>query len=133
MQLGKLRKDRQALESDVSKMQATDSSLQRAFAPAQKPAEILTVVANHVPKGVWLGGITFDRGKTMYIRGTSTTSEGVAEYLNALTTEPRLREVKLVFANNGDIEKTPVVQFSIQAFPVGNLPLIDAKKKGPKK
>jgi hypothetical protein len=133
MQLGKLRKDRQALESEVSKLQATDGSLQRAFAPAQKPAEILTVVSNHVPKGVWLGGITFDRGKTMYIRGTSTTSEGVAEYLNALTTEPRLREVKLVFANNGDIEKTPVVQFSIQAFPVGNLPLIDAKKKGPKK
>lgn len=133
MQLGKLRKERQSLEGDVSRLTATESSVQRAFAPAQKPAEVLTVVSNHVPKGVWLGGITFDRGKTMYIRGTSTTSEGVADYLQALTTEPRLRDVKLVFANNGDIEKTPVVQFSIQAFPVGNLPLIDAKKKGAKK
>lgn len=133
IQINGLRNDRKRLETDVSTLQAKTGSLERAFAPAQKPYEVLNVVVNHLPKDVWLTGLTLERGKMMYIRGTSTTSEGVSDYLQSLTTEPRLREVKLVFSNNGDIDKTPVVQFSIQAFPVGNLPLIDVKKKGAKK
>ena len=104
-------------------------SIKRAFEPAQKASDVMTLIANQSPKGLWLTGITFERGKTTFVRGTSKDSAGVSDYLQALTTEERLRDVKLVFANNGDIDKTPVVQFSIQGFAVGNLPLVDAKKK----
>jgi Tfp pilus assembly protein PilN len=130
--LTKLRKETKTLEASMTKLGATSDSLKRAFQPAQTPYDILTTIANHAPKGLWLTGITFERGKIMYIRGTSSTGEAVTAYLQALTSEDRLRDVKLVFATNGEIEKTPVVQFSIQAFPVGNLPLIE-QKKGVKK
>lgn len=132
-ELGGRRTDATRLEGEVAKLQATVQSLKRAFAPAQLPADVFTTVSNHAPKNLWLTGTTFERGKIMYVRGTSATSEALSDYLQELTTEPRLRDVKLVFANNAEIEKTPVVQFSIQAFPVGNLPLVDAKKKGAKK
>ncbi|MBC8065799.1 MAG: PilN domain-containing protein [Chlorobia bacterium] len=127
------RTDATRLEGEVAKLQATVQTLKRAFAPAQLPADVFTTVSNHAPKNLWLTGTTFERGKIMYVRGTSATSEALSDYLQELTTEPRLRDVKLVFANNAEIEKTPVVQFSIQAFPVGNLPLVDPKKKGAKK
>lgn len=128
-----LRNDAKKLEADISKLDATADTLNRALAPAQLPGDVYTVISNHAPKGLWLTGTTYERGKLMYIRGTSSTSDAVSAYLQTLTTEPRLRDVKLVFATNGEIEKTPVVQFSIQAFPVGNLPLVDAQKKGAKK
>lgn len=118
------------LEEDITKLNATADTLRRAIAPAQLPADVYTTLSNYTPKGLWLTGTTYERGKVMYIRGTAANSDAVAAYLQALTTEPRFRDVKLVFANNGEIEKTPVVQFSIQAFPVGNLPLVEAKRKG---
>ena len=70
-----------------------------------------------------------ERGKHIQIRGTAKTSETVAEYIRALQAEPRFRDVRLVFANNAAIETNQVVQFSVSAFPVGNLPLIEFGKK----
>jgi Tfp pilus assembly protein PilN len=127
------RTDAQRIESEVAKLRATEDTLNRAFYPAQSISDILTTVSNHAPTGVWLTGVTLERGKLMYLRGTSTNSEAVANFLQALNAEIRLRDVKLVFANNGEIDKRPVVQFAIQAFPVGNLPLIDPKKKAARK
>ncbi len=131
--LTEIRSDTKKVEAEVTKLQASAGTLERAFEPAQTPSDILTTISNLAPKGLWLTGTTFERGKLMYIRGTSAKNEAVADFLQALSIEPRLRDVKLVFANNGEVEKTPVVQFAIQAFPVGNLPLVDPKKKGAKK
>ena len=39
--------------------------------------------------------------------------------------ESRFRNVQLIFANNAEIEGTPVVQFAITAHVVGNFPLVD--------
>ena len=107
---------------DQSKMQ---SDLQAAFAPAQRMSDILTTIDGAVPQNVWLTGITLERGKQVLIRGTAMTSDQVASYVQTLAAEPRLRDVKLVFANNATIEQTPIVQFSIQAHAVGNLPIIN--------
>jgi hypothetical protein len=133
LNLTKLRNESKKLEADVSKVRDTAASLKRAFQPAQTASDVLTVVANKAPRDLWLTGITFERGKLMYIRGTAATSAAVTEYLQQLSALDRLRDTKLVFANNGEIEKTPIVQFAIQAFPVGNLPLVETKKKGAKK
>jgi hypothetical protein len=114
--------------------------LDRSFHPGQSLADVVTIVANDVPNGVWLTAITADRGKPLILRGTSTNGNAVAAFQDSLINESqdsthRFRDVKLVFANNAEVEKTPVVQFSISGFPVGNLPLVDlsAKKTGQKK
>jgi Tfp pilus assembly protein PilN len=121
------------LAKEVEALRSTESTLRRAFSPAQTPADVLATLSNRTPQGLWLTGVTFERGKVLYVRGTASNGGAVTAYYQSLTKEPRLRDVKLIFANNGEIDKVPVVQFSIQAFPVGNLPLVDAKKKGAKK
>jgi len=134
--MGRITKLRNQLKKDQKTLADTSKvadSVTRAFSPAQRAGDVLTVISNYTPKGLWLTGLTFERGKMLFVRGTATTSAAVSDFLQGLTTEPRLRDVKLVFATNGDIDQTPVVQFSIQGFPVGNLPLVDAKQRGTKK
>ncbi|HLO97838.1 MAG TPA: PilN domain-containing protein, partial [Fimbriimonas sp.] len=100
-----------------------------AFQPAQKASDVLKVVSGLVPSGVWLTGVTFERGKVLQIRGTGTNPVAVSNYVRALTKQSRLRDVKLLFANSTDIEGTPAVQFSITAFPKGNVPILETGKK----
>ena len=50
-------------------------------------------------------------------------------YNKELTKQKRLRDVRLLFANSGDIDGSPVVQFSVSAFPVGNLPIVETGKQ----
>jgi hypothetical protein len=95
----------------------------------------VTVVSNSVPEGVWLTGINVERGKEVTIRGVSTTNDGVTKYANALNAyldpasgEPRMRNAKFLFATGGSVEKKPVVEFSLSAFPIGNLPIALQRK-----
>jgi hypothetical protein len=49
--------------------------------------------------------------------------------VSALSKQSRFRDVRLVFANAGEVEGEKIVQFNITAFPVGNLPIIQTSKK----
>ncbi len=106
--------------------------LKRAFEPGQSLGDVAIAVSNDLPKDAWLTNVSLRRGELLQLRGTAMTGQGVTNYLKALNADKRLRDVKLVFANNSLIESTPVVQFAITAFPIGNLPLIDKKAKGSK-
>lgn len=123
--LRKLKSLQKQAEADALKSAKLQATLEVAFKPAQSFGDLVTVVSNRTPAGVWLTGVNIERGKPLTVRGTARTSGAVAEYLRLLGSEPRVRDVKLVFANNSTIEKVPVVQFSISAFPVGNLPLAE--------
>ena len=101
--------------------------LARGFEPKQRMSDVAALVSNDLPKGAWLTNVNVSRGEPIQLRGTALSSDDVTTYLNSLNAESRLRDVKLVFANNGLIESTPVVQFAITAFPVGNLPLVEKK------
>jgi Tfp pilus assembly protein PilN len=90
---------------------------------------VATVAANAVPEGVWLTGMSLDRGKPLQIRGSAKTNEQVADYVQQLSSSERLRDVKLVFSNNNTIGDTPIVQFSISAHVIGNYPLADTEQK----
>lgn len=103
--------------------------LKRGFSPAQKLGDVVALVSNDLPKNAWLTNISVSRGQSLVLRGTAMTGDDVAQYVNSLSKEARLRDVKLIFANNTLIESTPVVLFSISAFPVGNLPLVDKTAK----
>ncbi len=70
-----------------------------------------------------------ERGKPLTFRGTAISDQAVKTFLDGLAVTDRLREVKLLFANNATIEETPVVNFSVQATLVGNLPMVEKEKK----
>ncbi|MEQ1936136.1 MAG: PilN domain-containing protein [Fimbriimonadaceae bacterium] len=83
----------------------------------------------YAPQGLWLTGMGLERGKEGTVRGIATTNDVLSKYLDALSEDPRFRDVKLLFANNSEIEGQPVVNFSITAHIVGNFPLMEAEKK----
>ncbi len=118
-----------AAEKDMAAQKILFASLTTGLQPAQPFSDVITLVSNRLPDGVWLAGVSVERGKILSMRGTAKTLESVTQYLDNLGKEPRLRDVQLVFSNNGVIDTTPVVQFSISAFPVGNLPLTEGNTK----
>jgi Tfp pilus assembly protein PilN len=122
--LRKLRSAKSTAETRRNKVAALGTTLMGAFEPAQKPYDVLTVVSNAVPDNTWLTGVTFERGKPLLIRGSTTSNEGVTTYLNRLKGDPRFRDVRLVFANDTTVERVTIVQFSISAHVVGNFPLV---------
>ncbi|HVK06203.1 MAG TPA: PilN domain-containing protein [Armatimonadaceae bacterium] len=122
-ELSKVRSIRDAEIGKVQRVTAIQSSLKRALEPAQPISDVAMVVGDSLPPSVWLSGLSVERGKPVQIRGTATRSNDVAALVDSLAASPRFRDVKLVFANSGRIEETPVVQFSITATAVGNLPM----------
>lgn len=118
------------IETTANASAAVNNALERAFKPAQRASEVATLAGNRLPTGAWLTGIVYERGKASSFRGTARNSDDVATYLNRLRGERRLRNVELLFATDAAIGKVPIVQFSVSAFPVGNVPLIDADTGG---
>lgn len=131
----KLRDGEMKKSADTARL---DTALTQAFQPGQTLGDVLDIVANDAPKGVWLTGVSLERGKGATFRGTSMTNQAVSDYLNKLTGEQdatgqkRFRDVKLVSTANGTLETKTVVQFSISLFPIGNLPVLEDKKGGKK-
>jgi Tfp pilus assembly protein PilN len=107
-----------------------EKNLATAFSPAQSMGDIVTQSTNLAPEGVWLSGVSVERGKELTLRGTGTSDDAVAAYVKALGNDPRFRNVKLVFANHTQVVNTTVVQFSLSAFPNGNLPIALTEKQG---
>lgn len=118
-----------ALTSDLAALKKKSAILDQAFDPAQPFSDVLIVVSEAAPAGVWLTGANMERGKPLTFRGTAISDQAVKTFLDGLAVTDRLREVKLLFANNATIEETPVVNFSVQATLVGNLPMVEKEKK----
>jgi Tfp pilus assembly protein PilN len=118
-----------AKTSDLAKVGPKAKQLKLAFMPAQKISDVTKVATMLIPKGVWLTSLNLERGKLLQLRGSAKTSEAVASYVGELSKQSRFRDVRLVFANAGELEGEKIIQFNITAFPVGNLPLIQASKK----
>jgi Tfp pilus assembly protein PilN len=125
----KLEAIKREAEAEATLQKGYLQSLDRAFNPAQPLGDVLSLVANQAPKDLWLTGVGMERGKPVTIRGTALSGAAVTNYVNRLTAQDRLRDVKLVFANNGVLEDQPVVQFSITAFPVGNIPVVESNRR----
>lgn len=127
--LNRLRGLQRAAEADLLQAAAVRQALDLAFDPAQPLSDVVAAIADATTEDLWLSGLSVERGKPITIRGTATTSEAVARYLERLSASPRLRDVRLVVSNNATIGETAVIQFSVTAFPVGNLPLAEAGSK----
>ena len=125
----------EGLEGKATKVKPANDLLIKAFEPAQPSSDIMKIISGLLPKDTWLTGVTFERGKPLQIRGITKHPTLVSQYLTDLTNEAdstkqnRFRDVRLTYANSGDIQGIQTVQFSITAFPVGNLPILEAGKK----
>ena len=118
---------RDKAETVAKHLRAQKDNLSTAFEPSQPLGDVVTVLTNLAPSQLWLTGVSAERGKPLTLRGTALNSASVTSYVSSLGKQSRMRDVKLVFANNGLVETTPVVNFSISAHVVGNLPLADDK------
>ncbi|MBX7134920.1 MAG: PilN domain-containing protein [Fimbriimonadaceae bacterium] len=121
--LGTLTTTKNQAQAKLTSIQGMNTALDLGFEPSQRMSDVVRVVSSLAPEGLWLTGVTLERGKPLMLRGTAMNNEAVTRYLEALSGQSRFRDVKLVFANNGQIEKTNIVQFSLTAIVVGNLPL----------
>lgn len=106
-----------------------ETEVRNLFMPAQKADEVAAVVSQCVPQGLWLSGFVFERGKPLQIRGSALTSAQVTTFVDKLSQTSRFRDIKLQFINDASIDLIKVVQFSLSAHVVGNLPL-DNKSGG---
>ncbi|MES2463913.1 MAG: PilN domain-containing protein [Armatimonadota bacterium] len=133
-ELSKMRSIRDTEITKAQRAAAIESSVKSAFQPAQPLSDLTAVIADSLPPSVWLTGLTVERGKPIQVRGTATQSNDVAALVDRLGASSRFREVRLVFANSARIEQTPVIQFSITAVAVGNLPMpapVKAARRAP--
>lgn len=131
-----LSKQRSIRDLETTKAQTAttlENTLNQAFEPGQHLSDSLTVLGESLPQGVWLTGLSVERGKPFQVRGTARQTAEVARLVESLSANRRFRDVRLVFANEGKIKETKVVQFNLTAFPVGNLPMPEPPKKTKKK
>lgn len=99
--------------------------LVNAYQPKQPLSDVASVIGTAVPSGVWLTGITLERGKPIQIRGTATSEAQISAFIGNLNAMDRFRNVELAFSNTAAIDETQVAQFSITAHVVGNFPVTD--------
>ena len=123
--LTQLQKRQKDTETKATALVGAQKSLDLAFKYGQRYSDLAAIISSDVPDGVWLGGLSLERGKRLVLRGVAFSNEKVKAYTDKLSNESRLRNVRLEFANDGSIDLKPVVQFSISAFPNGNVPLVD--------
>lgn len=130
-EISNLQKVKAQATTVATELGAVSTALKLGFEAKQPLGDVVKILTNEIPAGVWMTGLTVERGKPAQIRGTATNAAAVQRYLSALSQNDRFRDVKLIFANNGTIETTNVVQFSMSAHIIGNLPLVDPtiKKK----
>lgn len=127
--LDRIKKRQAVVTTELSKHQNKSVMVGDGLNPRQSLADVLIVAANAAPDGLWLTGVTLERGKDLSVRGTAKSNALVAAMVDALSASSRLRDVELVFSNNNAIGEVPVVQFSIKAHVVGNYPLHEPKKE----
>ncbi len=123
-----------ALKTQEDKIVARQGNLEgpysvvhRGFDPAQRMSDMLESLGADVPPGLWLTSITIQRGENLVLRGTAKDSQAVNTFVQQLSADQRFRDVKLSFANTSQEGQISVTQFSLTAFPIGNLPLYDKK------
>lgn len=116
------------LTTDITKLKSQTTLVSDGIEPKQTLSDVVVIAANAAPDGLWLTGLNVERGKDLSVRGTALSNAQVAAFVDSLSASARLRDVKLAFSNNNAIGETPVVQFSVTAHVIGNMPLADPRK-----
>ncbi|RYG26088.1 hypothetical protein EON82_04685 [bacterium] len=124
--LQRLRNEEKKVNAERARYATMKESLDLAFAPPQKISEVVAVTTVSVPTGTWLKNLTIERGRPLSLRGTARNESLVADLVRRLDKNPesRFRDVQITNASNTLVNKVPVTDFVLTAFPVGNLPFV---------
>jgi hypothetical protein len=124
--LQKLKNDEKKAVSERDRYTAMKDALDLAFTPPQKVSDIVAVTTTSVPTGTWLKNMTIERGRPLSLRGTAKSENLVADLVRRLDKNPenRFRDVQITNASSTLVNKVPVTDFVLTAFPVGNLPFV---------
>ncbi len=112
----------------AAKLNTQSVTLVGSFEPKQYIGDLAVIYTATAPKDLWLTGMNIERGKTSTLRGVALNHKAVSDYLEALGSTERFRDIKLVYMNDGEIEGSAVVNFSVSMHIIGNFPLPEEPK-----
>ncbi len=135
---------RQALSKSVAAIEKTRSGytakrnvlepqmkvVSEAMNPSQPAADVLRALSQCTPQDVWLTSVAVERGRPVSIRGASMKQASVGAMVLAMQRSPRFTDVRLLYANDGKIGESAVVQFSITASATGVQALPGGRRTG---
>lgn len=98
------------------------SALQEALYPQYPILDVIREISDRAPQGVWLTGITFEKGKPLTVRGAALSHTLAATYADELKRSPCFVEVNAGYSNEVTIGDKKIVQFSITCVVKGNEP-----------
>ena len=98
------------------------SALQEALYPQYPILDVIREISDRAPQGVWLTGITFEKGKPLTVRGAALSHSLAATYADELKRSPCFVEVNAGYSNEVTIGDKKIVQFSITGVVKGNEP-----------
>ncbi|MGQ9523794.1 MAG: type IV pilus assembly protein PilM [Armatimonadota bacterium] len=98
------------------------SELQQALYPKYPVLDVLQELSDRAPQGVWLTGISYEKGKPLVVRGAALSHTLAASYADSLKSSPCFTEVTAGYSNEVTIGEKRVVQFSITGIVKGNEP-----------
>ncbi len=101
-----------------------------AMNPAQPSADVLRALSQCTPQDVWLTSVSLERGRPIAIRGASMKQSSVGAMVLAMQKSPRFTDVRLLYANDGKIGESPVVQFAMTASATGVQALPGGRRTG---
>ncbi len=114
--------------TEITKLKGHESMVTDGIEPKQDLSDVVIIASNACPDGLWLTGLNVERGKDLSVRGTALSNAQLGAFVDGLNASARLRDVKLAFSNINTIGETPVVQFSVTAHVIGNIPLAEPRK-----
>lgn len=104
--------------------------MDQAFEPAQTASDVLHTLNSDAPPGIWLTGLSIERGKPLEIHGAAMKQANLSKLMANLAKDKRLRGMKLSLTTRSKIGEKTVIQFGVTGWIVGNLP-IDEEPKAP--
>jgi Tfp pilus assembly protein PilN len=110
------------LNAQSSRISAQLSTLQEALRPQFPVLDVMQAASDHAPRGVWLTGLVYEKGKPLVLRGTALSHSLAAEYADDLKRSVCFLQVVPGDSNEVSIGKNKVVQFSITGVVKGNEP-----------
>ena len=99
-----------------------------AFRPAQTFSDVLHALNSDTSSGIWLTGLTLERGKPITVSGSAMKQQALSKLVAKLAKDRRFRDMKLSYATRVKIGHQLVIQFAVTGAVVGNLPIDELPK-----
>lgn len=127
--IARARRDGADAQARLDRAERANRVLEAAFSPAQTMGDAVRALAGTPAEGAWTTGLSVGRVGPLTVSGFARSGADVSKTLDALSADPRFREMRLVATAKAVVGETPVVQFTLTGSPVGTPPFDRPMKK----